>query len=146
MEQKIKEQLEFVNQQLQDISGIYRKAINAVGVSQNEFWIWYTLIVIEIECSQQDICNMWSLSKQTVNTIITNMIQKEFVSLEVVPGTRNRKIVHLSEAGKNYGKEIVMPIVDAEQKAFERLSQKDRLAIMTALASYTAMLKEELNG
>lgn len=56
---------------------------------------------MEGEHSQQDICSMWSLPKQTVNTIITHMVQKGFASLEVVPGTRNRKTIHLTEAGKS---------------------------------------------
>lgn len=45
------------------------------------------------EYSQQDICNAWSLSKQTVNSIVSNMVKKGYVYLEMVPGSKNRKFI-----------------------------------------------------
>ncbi len=146
MEQTVKEQLEGINKQIKDMNGIYKRAISRMGISENEFWIWYTLIIVEGEYSQRDICNMWNLSKQTVNTIITNMIRKNFVTLEAVPGTRNRKIIRLSQAGREYGERIAAPMATAERRAFERLSAADRAAIMKALAAYAAVLNEEING
>lgn len=56
-------------------------------MSENELWIWYTLIAMQDEYSQQDICNAWSLSKQTVNSIVLNMIKKGYVYLKMVPGS-----------------------------------------------------------
>lgn len=140
-----RELLELINQQLKELVEIYSKGVNNATVSKNEFWIWYSLVIVNGEHSQQDICSAWSLSKQTVNTIITQMVQKKYVSLEVIPGTRNRKIIHLTEAGRKYGENIVMPIVNAEQKAFEKLSSKDRSAFMNILGKYMKILKEELD-
>ena len=105
-----REQLEMINQQMKELVGIYRGIVSRSGISENEYWIWYALIIMDGEYSQQDICNSWSLSKQTVNTIVMNMAKKGLVSLEVVPGTRNRKIIRLTQAGKEYGENIVKPV------------------------------------
>jgi len=140
-----KEQLELVNQQLKEMAGIYRKAISRREIFENEFWIWYTLVMIDGEHSQQEICKMWSLSKQTVNTIIMHMVQNGFATLEVVPGTRNKKIILLTEKGITYGNEIVMPIASAEQKAFERLDESDRAAFIGVLKKYNELLRDEID-
>lgn len=140
----MKEQLEELTQMLKELTGIYRGAISCSGISENEFWIWYALIIMGGEYSQQDICDMWSMSKQTINTIISNMVRRELVVLEVIPHTRNRKVIRLTEAGRKYGENIVMPIFEAEQRAIERLPLRDQLACTAAFRKYICFLKEEI--
>ena len=82
------------------------------------------------EYSQQDICNAWSLSKQTVNSIVSNMVKKGYVYLEMVPGSKNRKIICLTEEGRKFGEKVIYPLVFAEQKAFERIPLEEKAAII----------------
>lgn len=144
MDYSFKKQPNAINQQFREITEIYQDAIKKTGVSENEFWIWYSLIVMEGECSQQDICAAWSLSKQTVNTIITNLTKKGFVFLEVIPGTRNRKLIHLTDEGRKYGESIVLPIYKAEQAAFEHLTPQDCAACSATIEKYKKFLKIEM--
>lgn len=125
---------------------MYRSIISRSGISENEYWIWYALIIMDGEYSQQDICNSWSLSKQTVNTIVMNMVKRGLASLEVVPGTRNRKIIRLTQAGKEYGENIVRPVSEVEGRAFSRLPESDRRACTAAFGRYINILKEEIYG
>ncbi len=145
MEHHIKEQLEGINQQIKELTGIYREIVSRSGISENEFWIWYSLIIVGGEYSQQDICSSWSLSKQTVNTIVAHMVKRGLAYLEVVPGTRNRKKIHLTGAGKAYGEKIVRPVSDAENRAFARLPETDRLACTAVFRKYINILKEEMH-
>ncbi len=146
MDSSTKEQLEIINQQIKELVSIYRVAVSRSGISDNEFWIWYALVNMGGEFTQQDICGLWSLSKQTVNTIITHMAQKGYVKLEVIPGTRNRKRITLTEEGRIYGEKIVMPVSLGEQRTLERLP-KDELELCTnVLGKYISILKEEING
>lgn len=146
MDNNAREQLEVINQQIKELLGIYRDIVSHSGISENEFWIWYTLIIMDGEYSQQDICSSWSLSKQTVNTIVSHMVKKELAFLEVVPGTRNRKIIRLTEEGKKYGESIVRTISEAENRAFDRLPNEDRIACTVAFEKYINILKEEIHG
>lgn len=141
-----KAQIELINQQIKEIIGLYMTTIANSGISENEFWIWYTLIEIDGDHSQQDICRMWSLSKQTVNTIIMRIVKDGYAELEAVPGTRNRKVIRLSETGKKYGENIIRPVTRMEERALERISLEDRVACMTAFSKYIEAFKEELNG
>ena len=145
MDRQATEQLATLNRQLGDLISIYRDAINHMGVSENEYWTWHTLVNMDGDFSQLDICNMWSLSKQTINTVVANMVKKGYATLEVVPGSRNRKNIRLTEAGRKYGLSIVTPITCAEQRAFEKVPLEVRLACSLALEKYLTVLKQELS-
>ena len=145
MNQKAKQELEILIQQLKEMIGIYRGALSHTGVSENEFWIWYALIVFDKEYSQQDICNMWSLAKQTVNNIIAHMVLKGYATLVTVPDTRNKKIIRLTEKGREYGTELIRPVHNAEERALNRLDSTELIACTKALSRFIGVLKEEFN-
>ncbi len=144
MEATAKERLERINQQIKEMAGIYRNAVSSCGVSENEFWIWYALIVMEGDLTQQDISGIWSVSKQTVNTIITHMVQKGYVTLEFIPGSRNRKRIALTESGRRCGEALVMPVFQAEQQALEGLTRQEQDAFTAILEKYIRKLKESI--
>lgn len=146
MEEQLKQQLETINQQIKELTGIYHQAAAGLGISDNEFWVWYTLLVMGEEYSQQDICDLWSLPKQTVNSVVLNLVKKGYVTLEVVPGTRNRKLLHLTEAGNAYGKTVVQPVFEAECRTVSRLSEQERQLGISLFGKYINYLKEELYG
>lgn len=145
MHNTTKKQLEMILQQIKELDGIYSRAVKRFGISENEFWIWYTLIVMDGEHTQQDIYSEWSLSKQTVNTIVSNMVRKNFAVLEVIPGTKNRKNIRLTESGREYGENIIMPVYEAEQKAIAQLNLQDLSACTALLGKFIKNLKEEIH-
>lgn len=145
MSESIKKQLEIMNQQVKELAAIYHNEASSHGISDNEFWVWYALLVLDSEYSQQDICDMWVLPKQTVNSVVTNLTKKGFVTLEQVPGTRNRKIIRLTEAGQAYGEAIVTDIYQAEQRTLEKMSEQERQLVIALTSRYISLLKEELN-
>ncbi len=146
MSENPRDQLDVLNQLIKELAGVYRDAMTVSKHSDNEFWIWYALIAMEGEYAQQDICGIWSLSKQTVNNIVTKMVSDGYITLEIEPGTRNRKIIRLTEAGRVYGEKLILPICRREERAFERLSAEERGACMVALRQYIENFKDELNG
>lgn len=137
-------QVETLNRLRHELTGLYHHVIHNEHVSDHEFWIWYSLIMMDREFTQQDLSAMWSVSKQTVNTIVTHMIHEGYATLETVHGSGNRKIIHLSEKGRAFGEKIVMPVASAEQRAFERMSGEERSALVHGLSSFIELLKEEM--
>lgn len=145
MKEQTKQQLENLNQQIKELSGIYHQAAVRLGISDNEFWVWYTVFVMGEEYSQQDICEIWSLPKQTVNSVVMNMVKRGFIKLEVVPGTRNRKLLRLTDKGKSYGEAVVRPIFEAEYRTIARLTEEERQLCISLLNKYIRYLREELH-
>ena len=143
MDQELKKTLEIMNQQVKELTAIYHQAASQYGISDNEFWVWYALLVMDGEQSQQSICEIWSLPKQTVNSVVSGMIKKGHIYLETIPGTRNKKVIRLTESGREYGDGVIMHIYGAEQRAVERLSLQERQFCTELLARYITLLKEE---
>ena len=78
--------------------------------------------------------------------VYKRQVQKGLVHLEAMPGAKNRKCIHLTNAGERYGQRIVGPVLDAEQRAIARLDAGESLACTTMLKRYIQVLKEELRG
>lgn len=145
MNQNFKEPSGLINRQAKELVGIYRDAVKLLGISNSEFWIWYTLIATKGDCTQQDICGTWSLPKQTVNTIITKLRLKKYVYLEAVPGTRNHKVIRLTDAGRTYGEGLILPITQAEKKAFDKISPDELDMVTKILEKYIEIVQSELD-
>lgn len=146
MDVNIKQQLEILNRQVKELTGLYHQAAVKSGISDSEFWVWYTLFAMDEEHSQQDICDMWSLPKQTVNSVVANLVKKKFVLLEMVPGTHNRKIIRMTEAGKQYGEAVIQHILELEHRTIEKMSAQERQSCISLLGKYIRLLREEFNG
>lgn len=145
MKNTIKDQLEIMNQQIKEVTSIYHAAAARLGISDGEFWVLYALLVPGGEYSQQDICDMWSLPKQTVNSVVLGMKKKGYIYLEAVPGTRNRKIIRLSDSGKEYGENIIFKIYNAEQKTIAKMTAAERRTCIDLMGKYINFLKVELD-
>lgn len=146
MNDKIKNQLEILKQKEKELSTLYRHIAIKFGISDNEFRIMYALMVSDDEYTQQSISGMLSLPKQTVNSVITNLTKKGYVHLETIPGTRNRKIIRLTDAGKEYGKNNVLHTYEAEQRAIAKMSDIEVQTYVEILGKYIYLLQEEFTG
>jgi len=144
MEINTKKKIDLVNQKIKELNSLYRAAASKAGISDGEVCIWSTLLNSDEEYSQQDLCDLLFLPKQTVNSIVSNLIKRGFVYLEHVPGTRNRKVIRLSEEGRAYGDEKVMWIFRAEQEAMEGTDPQEVQATISMLEKYIERLREKL--
>lgn len=142
---EIKKQIDIINQKTKELNSLYRTAATKSGVSDGEISIWSLLLCSQNEYSQQDLADILFLPKQTVNSIISNLVKKKFVFLEHVPGTRNRKIVQLTKEGKEYGESRVMWIFQAEEKAMEETDPEEIYACISMLGKYIERLKDEID-
>ncbi|WP_313181328.1 MarR family winged helix-turn-helix transcriptional regulator [Lacrimispora sp.] len=145
MNERIKKQQGILNQQEKELTAIYRSAAIKYGISDSELWVWYALLVLGGEYSQQNICDIWSLPKQTVNSVIANLTKKGYVFLEAVPGTRNRKIIRLTEEGKAFGENRVLHIYEAETRAIEKMPEQELMTFIALMGKYITLLREEIN-
>ena len=145
MNRNIKQQLEILNKQEKELIYIYRYISNQFGISESEFWVLYALFAFEGDCSQQDICDLWYLPKQTVNSVVSSLTKKGYVFLETIPGTRNKKNIRITEAGMEFGKDTVLGIYNAGQRAIAKLSEDERQECINLLGKYITFLHEEIN-
>lgn len=89
---------------------------------------------------------MLELTKTDGKLYCKKIDQKKFAYLESVPGTKNRKLIRLSQMGIAHGQEIVMGIHVAEKKSFGRLSDEERNLFIHLIENYITYFREELEN
>ncbi len=146
MNDKIKSPLEILKQKEKELSNLYKNIAVKFGISDSEFRIMYALMVTDGEYTQQSISSMLSLPKQTVNSVIINLIKKGHVYLETVPGTRNHKIIRLTEAGKEFGKNKILHTYEAEKRAISKITEVELQTCVEILGKYIYLLQEEFSS
>lgn len=145
MGKTIKEQIDTINQRIKELNSLYHIAAIKSDISDGEICIWSVLLESDGKYSQQDISDLLFLPKQTVNSIISNFVKREFVYLNHVSGTRNRKVICLTEAGRNYGESKVRWIFQAEEKALEQTEPEQVQACIEMIEKYIFRLKKEID-
>lgn len=91
-------------------------------------WIQYFLISCDEPITQQDLIEKMKFPKQTINSAVMKMANDGLLELRIIPGTRNRKTILLTEAGMALAKETVNRMLSAELRAIETMGteQMDR--------------------
>ncbi len=132
--------LEIVNQVCDKIDAIYYQYANAFGVTETEFCILYSLFEHDGEYLQSDICRDWHCSLQTIHTAVKNMEKRGLIALVCQTGNKKNKYIHLSETGKRLIDKIMVPLIDAEEKAFDMLSEEEQDILIPLLQKYANAL------
>ena len=143
MNDELKKQIDVINQRLKELDSLYHIVAVKSGISDGEISVWSMLLTTDKEYSQQDLCELLFLSKQTINSIISGLIKKGYIFLEHVSGTRNRKVIRLSDEGRSYGEKNIMWIFEAEQHAMEDTDPHEIGALISMLEKYINNLKKE---
>lgn len=114
-------------------------------IPDGEVCIWSVLLHSKEEYSQQDLSDILSLPRQTVNSLISNFVKKGFATLEHIPGTRNQKVIRLTDAGIQYGESNVKWIFEAEQRAMEESDPQEIEAMISLLEKYILRFRAEID-
>ena len=143
MDEPVKRQIDVINQHIKELNSLYHAAAVRSGSSDGEICVWSMLLTTEKEYSQQDLCELLFLPKQTINSIVSGLIKKGYIFLEHVPGTKNRKVIRLSDEGRNYGEKNIMWILEAEHHAMEEADPHEISTLISMLEKYIDKLKKE---
>ena len=116
------------------------------GISDTALWVLYAVCSSAEPPAQYDLANAWHFPKQTVNSAITGLERAGIIRLAAVPGTRNRKSVLLTETGRAFCAQTVIPLLEAEKRAFLRLSRDEWERFMLIMEKQIDCLAEEMEG
>lgn len=139
----LKRQMMEINQLCSESDGLYHDIAQKHGLSDSIYWILYILYNSDSPVSQTELCGDWFYSKQTVNSAISAMTKKGWISLETIPKTRNRKKVVLTEAGRLFGNEVIGGTYELEKAAFSRISEEDREQFLRLFRMTNEYMREE---
>ena len=115
-------------EQLQRFYALWREE-NAVyddwareqGLSSNSALILYTLYEEKKNCTQKSISQMWSIPKQTVNTILKEFSANGYIELSADKKDKRNKLIMLTPKGNAYAGKIVESLRKRELFAIDQM-------------------------
>lgn len=111
---------------------------------------YYTLLVLyalrdHSPCTQKEISEKWLLPKQTVHTVIQDMLKKEYVTLQQGKNQKE-KLVILTSRGFAYVQDMMNRTEQLENTAFQALSLEEDEVIYHGLKKFAEAFEKELNA
>ena len=122
---------------------LYRDVATHFNLPPTAVWILYTLMDSDGEVAQQDLGEQWNFPKQTINSVIQKMCKDGYITLSVIPGTRNRKSISLTEQGKELAEKTTRLLVEAEERAAAHLTEEERTLYLSLSEKFYNLLVEE---
>ena len=115
-------------EQLQRFYALWREE-NAVsddwareqGLSSNSALILYSLYEAKENCTQKSISQMWSIPKQTVNTILKEFSANGYIELSADKKDKRNKLIMLTPKGNAYAGKIVESLRKRELFAIDQM-------------------------
>ena len=126
-------------------NGLYHAASARFQLPEASMWLLYFLIFSDEEITQQDVAERMMLSKQTVNSAAANLVEKGYVVLERIPGTKRKKLL-LTEAGRALTDDTVRRVLAAECRAVERLGEEKIAKYIELYGEFYECMRQEFQN
>lgn len=143
MNTNLEQQLQILNRLYKESDHIYSRLAAKLGMTDTTFWVLYAIAHSEEPMTQNDLCNDFFFPVQTIHSAINNLRKKEFLELQVIPGTRNRKAILLTEKGKIFVTNTIDKADEIEKNAFLLFSEEERELYLSLFRRHIDNLKEE---
>lgn len=145
MARDMMEQLHLFNQNNKELDGIYSNWAKTSGLSDTAFWLLYSVWEQTEAITQKEICETWSYSRQTVNSALKILEKDKLIKLEPLPANRKTKQIFLTEKGTELAEKVLLPLQEAEQAAFAKLSSTEREGLLSLLQKFNSELRREID-
>ena len=145
MPEEIRQSYEAFNQVFKEYQNLYDDIALQIGVSQSAFDVLWALCEQGEGLLQRDICKYTYIGKQTVNSSVHKLVASGLLRLEHAEVGRGMH-VYFTEEGRRFADAHVVPVLEADERAFAESPQEDREAIVRLAGRYLARLKHQLEA
>lgn len=104
----------------------------------------FLFLIYEDKITQAMIVEKMAVAKQTINNVIIELCEKEYIKKVSDKDDKRVKILVLTEKGKIYADEFLKPLIDFNDKLYDKLG-KEKINRMTKDFSDLAEILRELN-
>ena len=136
-------QIQEFNQSLKKMDDIYHQLARNSGLSDTAFWIIYAIETENKKYKQKDLCDMWSYSKQTINSALKKMEEQNVLKLVSIPDNKKDKKIVLTEYGEQIAKQYVQPVTEIEKTALSKIRQEKRNELINLFKEYIEEMNKE---
>lgn len=134
-----------IERQQKEQDAIYHNAALRYGLSDTVMWLLYNISDSSEPCTQQKLCQQCFFPKQTINTAVSKLVRDGFVSLETLQGTRNQKMITLTQKGQELVSSTTDCLKKAESRAYGKLTAAELDTYLKLGSRLTECLREEID-
>ena len=126
-----------------DISAAYEEYARSKGLSYTTFYIM-NIIACSNNCTQNQICQHTFLPRQTVNSVIKNLLHDGYIELRQNIEDKRTKEIRYTEKGRKYIQTIIPQIRQAEYQALQMIEESERKILIDAAQKYAEYFRNYL--
>ena len=135
--------LRHINGMLSEISSIYEKLLSSKNVPEGVFIVMSSILDLGEGCLQKEISEMSYLNKKTVNSTIKKLQKENYIELKA--GKYPNMHIYLTEKGKLYMNENIIPIMEVESKALELMPISEFETLVESYKKYIDNFREHVD-
>ncbi len=143
MNDQLQQQLQVLNRLYKESDHIYSRLASKLGMTDTTFWVLYAIAHSEEPMTQNDMCSDFFFPVQTIHSAINNLRKDGLVELQVIPGTRNRKAILLTECGQSFVANTINKADEIEKNAFLCFNEDEREQYLSLFKRHIEYLKSE---
>lgn len=115
------------------------------GMSETAFYILMTVWEKDGNCTQADICEYWSYSRQTVNSAIKLLEDDGYLKL-VQQKSGRKKTIALTESGRQYAARYIAPLIKLDEDVWEGIPKEERDVCIGVINKHLQTFSNRLKG
>ena len=146
MQDSMVEKIVVHNRLAKEIDELYQMYAKKSGMSETAFWILYCVRERKEPYTQKELCDLWSYSRQTINSALKNMQAQGLIQLVLAQGNRKNKQIVLPLQGEELVKQVVDPLLQAEKRVFSKMGMDNVERYLQLEHQYLQALREEIAG
>ena len=123
---------------------IYHRAAKRAGLPDAQFWLLYALSEEKGPLCQNTFCSDWCYSKQTVSTAVAGLCRAGLAGLQFASGSKKQKDLFLTEAGEDFCRQHIIPVMEAECAVLNRFPKEEREQFFGFLEALLSGISREL--
>ena len=123
-------------------NSLYRSASAKFDLPDGRMWILYFLFFSDRDVTQQDFAEHLMLSKQTINSAASWLVDAGLIELEKIAGTRKKRM-KLTPAGKKTAEATVGRMLQAECRAVEKMGAEKIAAYISLYSEFYECMRQE---
>ena len=127
----------------EEINALYHEAAVKMGISDSVMNILYVICEKGDQCLQSEISKLTGISRQTINSAIRKLEKDEIVYLQ--QGRGRNTVVCLTEKGKNFSAEKIIPLFEIENKIWNEWTEEEQRQYLMLTKKYRDALKKYLD-
>ncbi|MFR2776157.1 MAG: MarR family winged helix-turn-helix transcriptional regulator [Anaerostipes sp.] len=125
-----------------EIDESYHNIALSLGLTDTAFLILYCLVELGDGCLQKDICEMYCMSKQTVNSSVKSLETKGF--LKRVAGKGRDMHLFFTDCGLEFANRHIGPVIEMENHTFACMPEQEREELLRLTRKYSQIFKEHV--